>query len=332
MDDPSYKRLLQHKRVVRDLLVGFVAPKRPPGWADVLHFDTLREGPTEGVSDDLRRRIGDVVWAIDRRDERGGVHTLHLVIEHQSSVDHSMPLRLLNYTSLLYQRLYRERKRWRKGDTADPVQHVVVYNGARTWDAPMDLADMIGGNAHDGPAQITLRYDLLDLVATARDDLPRSNALSWVAQVEQSIHAGALPERVRELGEWLAEESEPGLTTTFDLWLGVLERKWGIKLPSLAQPEEVSTMLLEKIDQWEAEFLEKGREQGFAQGREQGIAREKALLCRLAARKFGPEAASRLSASLAGVTDAERLDEAGEWIVDCTTSAELLARVDCTGS
>ena len=99
-------------------------------------------------------------------------------------------------------------------------------------------------------------------------------------------------------------------------------------------------MLLEKIDQWEAELLEQGREQGreqgFAQGREQGreqgIAREKALLCRLAARKFGPEAAARLAASLAGVTDAERLAEAGEWIVDCTTSAELLARVDCAGS
>ena len=70
-------------------------------------FDTLREGPT-----------------------------LHVVIEHQSSVDYSMPLRFLNYTSLLYQRLYRDRTRWSKGDTADPVLHVVVYNGDSRWDAP----------------------------------------------------------------------------------------------------------------------------------------------------------------------------------------------------
>ncbi len=47
-----------------------------------------------------------------------------------------MPLRFLNYTSLLYQRLYRDRTRWSKGETADPVLHVVVYNGDSRWDAP----------------------------------------------------------------------------------------------------------------------------------------------------------------------------------------------------
>ena len=47
----------------------------------------------------------------------------------------------------------------------------------------------------------------------------RANLLRWVAEVEQSVQAGALPERVRELGEWLAEAGEPGLTRSFDLWL-----------------------------------------------------------------------------------------------------------------
>ena len=136
MDDPSYKRLLKHERIVKDLLIGFIAPQRAAGWADALDFDTLREGPTEEITDELRRRLGDVVWSIDRRDGRGGVHTLHVVIEHQSSVDYSMPLRFLNYTSLLYQRLYRDRTKWSKGETADPVLHVVVYNGDSRWDVP----------------------------------------------------------------------------------------------------------------------------------------------------------------------------------------------------
>ena len=47
-------------------------------------------------------------------------------------------------------------------------------------------------------------------------------------EVEQSTQAGALPERVRELGEWLAEAGEPGLTRSFDLWLGVLGQRWGV--------------------------------------------------------------------------------------------------------
>ena len=48
----------------------------------------------------------------------------------------------------------------------------------------------------------------------------------------------------------------------------------------------------------------------------------------LAERRFGPAAAERLSAALAAVTDADRLAEAGEWIVDCATAADFLARVE----
>ena len=128
MDDASYKRLLNHRRIVKDLLLGFIAPQRPAGWADELDFDSLREDPTEHVDDDLRRRLSDVVWSIDRRSDDGRRHTMRVLIEHQSSIDYSMPLRFLNYASLLYQRLYRDH-RWRKGDTADPVLLVVLYNG-----------------------------------------------------------------------------------------------------------------------------------------------------------------------------------------------------------
>ena len=185
------------------------------------------------------------------------------MIEHQSDVDYSMPLRFLNYTSLLYQRLYRDRARWSKGDTADPVLQVVVYNGDRRWDAPVTLAGLVVGLEQDGPAQLALSYEVVDLVALKRDGLPRPNLLTWVAEVEQSVHAGALPERVRELGEWLAAEGEPGLTTTFDLWLGAMGRKWGVELPSIREYEEASAVLAEKIDRWGAEILEQGIEQGL---------------------------------------------------------------------
>ncbi len=190
-----------------DLLIAFIAPRRPAGWSEALDFATLRDRATENVTDELRRRLGDVVWSIDGR---GGVRTLHVVIEHQSSVDYSMPLRFLNYTSLLYQRLYRDRTTWSKSDRADPVLHVAVYNGDTRWDAPLTLAGLVERTEQDGPAQLAASYDVFDLVAVEADDLPRANLLRWVAEVEQSVQAGALPERVRELGEWLAEAGEPG--------------------------------------------------------------------------------------------------------------------------
>ena len=54
--------------------------------------------------------------------------------------------------------------------------------------------------------------------------------------------AGALPERVRELGEWLAAEGELGLTRTLTCGLA----RWDgvdVALPSIREYEEVSAVL-----------------------------------------------------------------------------------------
>ncbi len=91
-----------------------------------------------------------------------------------------------------------------------------------------------------------------------------------MADVERSRRAGELAERVRELGQWLAAEDEPELTKSFDLWLGAMTRKWGVKLPSIRDHEEARAVFLEKIDRWEAEFLQEGRQQGRQQGRQEG--------------------------------------------------------------
>ena len=71
------------------------------------------------------------------------------------------------------------------------------------------------------------------------------------------------------------------------------------------------------------EFEERAIARGIAQGR----AEERALLRRLAERRFGAETAARLAELLAGIEDAEDLLEAGGWIVDCRTGDELLERL-----
>ena len=106
-------------------------------------------------------------------------------------------------------------------------------------------------------------------------------------------------------------------------------------------------MLAEQVQEWTEEWVEEGREQGIAQGREQGIAQgreqgiaqgreqgiaqgraeERALLCRLAERKFDATTARRLAVALGDAADADRLAQVGDWIIECRTAADLLARV-----
>ena len=86
-------------------------------------------------------------------------------------------------------------------------------------------------------------------------------------------------------------------------------------------------MLAERVKEWTEEWLRQGREQGIERGR----AEERALLCRQAARKFDTETAERLSGLLDRLTDPEHLAEAGDWIIECGTGAELLARAERIG-
>ena len=70
-----------------------------------------------------------------------------------------------------------------------------------------------------------------------------------------------------------------------------------------------------------------GRAEGIAHEAAQGIERQRALLCRQAARRFGDATAVPLAALLGGIDDPEHLAEVGDWIVDCATGAELLDRM-----
>lgn len=100
-------------------------------------------------------------------------------------------------------------------------------------------------------------------------------------------------------------------------------------LPSLAafegtlaegRGENMTAMLDATLARWERAKVAKGVERGAAKGRV-------ALLGRQAQRRFGAAVAGRVQALLADVTDVARLDEAGEWLVDCDTGEALLARL-----
>ena len=95
----------------------------------------------------------------------------------------------------------------------------------------------------------------------------------------------------------------------------------------LAQLEEVHSMLAETVREWTKDWVAQGHEEGLQKGREEVRAEERSLLCRLAARKFDTSAAEQLAEELAGVDDPARLAQVGEWIIECETAADLMARV-----
>ena len=93
------------------------------------------------------------------------------------------------------------------------------------------------------------------------------------------------------------------------------------------EAQEMTTFYEANAKKWRAGVLQ----EGIAQGRTEARADERALLRRQAGRKFGSRASERLSALIDGVSDPERLAEVGDWIIDCATEDEFLARAGRRG-
>ena len=87
-----------------------------------------------------------------------------------------------------------------------------------------------------------------------------------------------------------------------------------------------------KLRFWRDRYRAEGRASGLAEGLATGLARERGLLLRQATRKFGAGNTTGLADLLNGVDDAARLDELGEWIIDCATGADFIARARRVGN
>ena len=156
--------------------------------------------------------------------------------------------------------------------------------------------------------------------------MPSRNLMKAVVGLEQSRSTADLVRVVDALQEWLRDPRDDKLRRAFAEWVRRLARRLapagGEELPPSRTLEEVRMNLEERVAQWPKEWLEEGRELGL----KQGLEHERALLCRMAASRFGADTSERLAATLAGVADQERLADIGDSLVRCDTGEEFLAR------
>ena len=177
------------------------------------------------------------------------------------------------------------------------------------------------------PGQPAQRHFVLDV---GRYTGPLPDGRNWMAALvrlartpDPEVVAAALC----DMSAWWPESNYDSLLDAILSWLGQVHFPMhGIKLeiPKLANVREAVAMLHQVGIDWSAKLRAEGRVEGMTEGRMEG---QIAVMRRLAARKFGPETADRLTERLTKVEDPERVVEVGEWLLDCGSGEELLARV-----
>ncbi len=266
--DNSYKLLFSHPEMVADLLKGFVKEE----WVNQCDFATLEKVGGSYVTDDLRDREDDLIWRIRWGNEWCYVY---LLLEFQSTVDHFMAVRILGYLALLYQDIIRTEKLGTQ-NLLPPVLPLVLYNGERRWQAPVDLDALI----YPAPAGLEkyrpkLSFLLLDEGRYTVQDLSGlNNLVAAMFQLESSRTDDDLRKVVRNLLSWLSSVEQDSLRRAFTVWFNrvLLPRKLpGTDFTEFKSLQEVETMLAETVKGWKNEGILQGRQEGRQEGLEEGL-------------------------------------------------------------
>jgi predicted transposase YdaD len=306
-------------------------------------WSSLRREPGSVVDPELRETESDLLFTARLRT--GKPLLLYVLLEHQSSVDRWMALRMLRY-------VVRQVERWRQEhpeSTRLPlIIPLVMYHGPEgTWAAPRRVEDLfdLPGSAEERERWRALapRFEyLLDDLTAEREEALRARVgpplarLAWLV-----LRYGRTGELARRLPDWVAlfaqvhadAEGAEHLVVVirYLLWVGedaavhaAAKRVLHSVLDRQRAEELMGSWAEEMIERGVQKGLVKGREEGREEGLQEGLirGRTEAILRILTARSMlvGDEARQRILSC----RDMATLDRWFDRALNATTLSDVL--------
>ena len=257
--DKGYKYLFSHKELVQELIEGFA----PVGLVTHLDFASLKKENGSFITPAMKKRDSDVVWSAQLKNSEQIIY-LYLLLEFQSGVDKSMPIRMLQYVAALYDDLNKQ-KRLSLKQGLPPVFPIVLYNGQAQWTAKPDLHSLYK-NLPDylAPYQPQLRYYLID-EERVEDAKINSviNGISTIFSFEKAHEYAQARHSTQKLVRYLESlgEDKRALAMAVLKWVTVHLKKHypTISIAPVEQIIKEPSMLAQNVENWEKEIKLEGK-------------------------------------------------------------------------
>ena len=211
--------------------------------------------------------LGNVLFGKQQNDIAFTIEGRYVVlIEHQSTINENMPLRLLLYIARVYERITPQRALYLLHARKIPApEFIVIYNGKDPYPERKMLRLSDAFMAPEAPAKLELTVTVLNISkGNNAEILRKSTALSdycaFIAVVNEQLAEGLTKDEAIERAVHLCV-------------------KQGIMGAYLAtQGSEVRNMLITEfdMDEWKEVIREEATEIGLAKGRAESAARMKA--------------------------------------------------------
>ncbi|MGO3058921.1 MAG: Rpn family recombination-promoting nuclease/putative transposase [Halomonas sp.] len=263
--DTGYKELFSYPEFVQQLLEGFA----PPEISELMDFSTLKLHSGNYITPLFEEKFEDLVWSVQVNWQGATQEVyLYLLLEFQSRVDRTMPIRLMHYVACFYDHLLKA-KATTPGKGLPPVFPVVLYNGNPRWTAPQDIYDMVQPEppAFLKPYQPHLRYYVIDEGAYSNQELAqRHSPLSGIFGIENAATSWeSLQQAVDRIVAIIqADPHKPRIDPIITRWVKRhLQRLGaGVNLEALTSLVEDKNMLAENLEN----LVKRERLEGHQQG------------------------------------------------------------------
>ncbi|MEG3081174.1 Rpn family recombination-promoting nuclease/putative transposase [Halomonas sp. 5021] len=264
--DTGYKELFSYPEFVQQLIEGFA----PAEIARLMDFSTLKSHSGSYITPLFEEKIEDVVWSVNVNWQGMAQEVyLYILLEFQSSVDRTMPVRLMHYAACFYSELLKQ-KVITPGQGLPPVFPVVLYNGSERWSASLDLYDMIMPEP-PGLLQVyqpRMRYYLVDEGRYTYEQLGLvQSPLSGVFGIEKaSTNRQGLQQAVDRIVAIIqADPHKERIDKIITRWLKRHLQRLGaeVDLNQLNSLVEDKDMLAENLENWAQQERQEGEKLGI---------------------------------------------------------------------
>ena len=326
--DLLIKKALENPAIAQEFLELYL----PQEYKELIDLNTVNPEKESYVEDSLKSKLSDMVFSVqlkadrtkgstqqqnknnsdqgDQETDKNSSAFIYCMIEHQSSSDYWIALRLLKYSLLLLERYAVKRNQ------LPIILPMVLYNGKKAYSAPRNIFELFS-HPEIARKSITEDYRLVDLQATLDDNIDYDRHLSFLLYVMKHIHDRDMLLMLKNAMERcnkaiIIDQKQNYVLTRLILWYTdskvALEKKQALEQLIMDNlPKEDRGNIMKTIAQ---SYIDEGYDKGIQEGKSIGIQEgiEKAVLNMLS-QNLAPELIAQYTGST--VEQIKKLKESG---------------------
>ena len=196
INDKSYKELFSNKEILITMIKSFVKSS----WGKEITEDNISLVNKSYVLSDYEELESDIVYKAKIQDQEV---IFYILLEFQSYVDYSMPIRLFLYMAEIWREVLKNTKQREvksKQFRLPAIIPLVLYNGEFKWTVERRFKNIINQSELFGDNIIDFEYILIDINKYEKEELMKlGNIASAIFLLDQKIDIEEFISRVKEI-------------------------------------------------------------------------------------------------------------------------------------